>query len=105
MKKENSQLIINLFFKELENDFFVLVDLNKYEGSLHDFIDFLLDKGLINNASLRRFVLFEEVLRHTKNGGLPRTKAVKMLAEKFNVSERLIWAVIREHKKGQKNPV
>lgn len=58
-------------------------------------LTYLIDKGFIGDASIRRFVIQQEFkyqLPKHKN----RTEAVIKISDKLNLSQRTVWSALRK---------
>ena len=57
-------------------------------------VSYLIDHNIINATTIRRYTILKAFKE--SNGG--KTAIVKKMADRFNISERSIYHILREHK-------
>lgn len=92
--------------------------LDKFQNHIHDgynaycvrhglkktedlFITYLIDQDLISPTHLQRYTILKEFEQLCAQNSCPKTQAVDTLANRFRLSERTVWSILRE-KKGKK---
>lgn len=66
------------------------------------FITFLIDQNLISRAQLQRYTIQREFEQLCDQYKLPKTRAVDTLSDRFMLSDRTIWNLLREKKDKKK---
>jgi len=67
------------------------------EDSLSTFITYLIDHRIIESTTIKRYTILEEyekIINNSKH----KTEAVNTLSERFNISERSVWSIIKDHR-------
>ena len=64
---------------------------------IETFLDFLLNHQLIESKNIKRFTLLKEFDVQYPLHGFHKTQTVLSLANKYGVSERAIWTVLKDH--------
>ena len=68
------------------------------ESNLEHFITYLYDQSLISNSAVKQYAIlatFEDLFEQNKGH---KTKTVNLLADRFNLTPRSIWNVLRKRK-------
>ncbi len=66
------------------------------EANLENFMTYLIDQGMISHTEIKRNTIrreFDELYPQKEHH---KTKTVLTLAERFNVSERSVWNILKE---------
>lgn len=58
-------------------------------------LNFLFTQELFSETTIRRYTIQSEFGRMSKEGGQTKTKVVRLLADRFNISDRMVWNVIK----------
>ena len=66
------------------------------------FITFLIDQNLISAQQLQRFTIFKEYEELCHEKGYTKSLIVDMLANRFGISERSVWAMLKQRKSANK---
>ena len=61
------------------------------------FVDFLLDHQLIDTKNIKRFTILKEFEVQYPLHGFHKTQTVLAIANKYGLSERSIWTVLKDH--------
>lgn len=67
------------------------------EETLNSFITYLIDHRVIESVTIKRYTIIEEfsnIIVDSKR----KTDAVNILSDRFNISERTVWNIIKDHK-------
>lgn len=96
MRKVTQKHLLDTFSEKLDDNF--LDYCNKYgqEKDINSFITFVLDLGLIPPSNIRKYAIqatFEELAQKQQGS---KTQTVHLLAERFNLSVRSIWNLLRD---------
>lgn len=95
------------YSKQLVDQFTHIVDLeyNQY-CALHqltpanaDFITYLVDRGILSLTTMKHFTILEEFKKLYPEMRYHKTNTVKLLAHKFHLSERSVWAILKNNLK------
>ena len=70
----------------------------KEEINVDNFATYLIDRQLISESIIKRFVIQQEFELLSKNKEKSKTQHVRFLAGKYNLSERSIWGMIKKNK-------
>lgn len=97
-KKFRKQLT-DVFYQKLFENFEQYCHRHDQEVNLSKFLDYLLDNNIIQDSKVRNYAIkqsFEEL--YNKNEG-KKTMTVNMLADRFNLTPRSVWNVLRDRSK------
>ena len=64
---------------------------------IEHFLDFLLSHQLIECKNIKRFTILKEFDIQYPLHGYHKTKTVFTLANKYGLSERSVWTVLKDH--------
>ncbi|MEL6942205.1 MAG: hypothetical protein AAFO82_06015 [Bacteroidota bacterium] len=99
MKKDiTSQYVLDIFFHTIDTKFSDYCKIHNIEGNRDHFITYLYDEQLISSSVIRQYTIlatFEELIK--ENGGR-KTETVNLLAQRFKLTPRSIWNVLRKWK-------
>jgi len=65
------------------------------QNTSEQFITFLIDQDLISPAHLQRYTVIQEFEKLKSEHQCLKTQAVDTLANRFQLSERTIWSMLR----------
>ncbi|MEM1319426.1 MAG: hypothetical protein AAGG75_04175 [Bacteroidota bacterium] len=87
-------------------DKFTLLLIENYENyqkrhfpdgvELNAFITYLIDHNIIDHTTITRYTILEE-FAETIIDSKHKTDAVAIVADKFNISKRTVWSIIKGH--------
>jgi len=91
-----------VYQKKLMDNFFSLIhaDFKNYcerHHSVEDndtFLTFLYDLNLLNENAIRRYTILEEYEKMHALPSFQKTKVVRLLANRFQVTDRSIWNIL-----------
>lgn len=69
----------------------------RMNDTLNSFITYLIDHRLIEESTIKRYTILEEfakIIGEAKH----KTEAVETLSQRFNISKRTIWNIMKDHK-------
>ena len=70
----------------------------EYEPTqLTSFIDYLLDHHLIEEVNIRRYTILKEFDLQYPQHQYHKTQTVYSIANKYGLSERTVWTVLKDH--------
>jgi len=90
--------VLDTFSQKLNNNFNEYCSKHGQETNLDHFITYLVDQDLISPSAIQRYTIletFEELFQQNKGR---KTQAVNLLADRFNLTPRSIWNVLRKGK-------
>ncbi len=59
------------------------------------FLNFLFNHQLLNETSIRRFIIQGEFQKLSENKNIRKSEAVRLLSDRYGVTERSVWNLIR----------
>lgn len=92
---ENRKYILDKFEEHLYDNYLAFCVRQGMRESLPGFITFLIDQELVPTTSIKKYTVLHEYESLTKNSKTQKTKAVLTLADRFNISERSIWGILK----------
>lgn len=100
--QESRKYILDKFEQYLQQGFEHYCNRHGIEQSPGQFITFLIDLDLISLTHLQRFTVLREFEKINKEEHYPKTLAVDTLANRFHISERTVWSILRYAKPAKK---
>lgn len=96
MKKIEQKHLLDTFSEKLNTNFSTYCDKYGQEKDIHRFITYILDHGLIPPSAIRKYTVKEifDELQHRHEGN--KTQVVNLIAERFNLSARSIWNLLKK---------
>jgi hypothetical protein len=61
-----------------------------------NFLTYIIDSNLIQGHALNHFTIRKEYMRLQQDHTYKKTESVRILANRFNLSERTIWNALRK---------
>ena len=74
-------------------------EVSKIDANLKNFLLYLIDNDLINESEIRKYTITNEFLEIYQTEAIKKTNIVKRLSEKFRISDRAIWSMLRKSNK------
>jgi len=96
--QESRKYILDKFQEHLHQSFEVFCERHDIKKSEDHFIAFLIDQNLIATPQLQRFTVCKEFEKMYAEKGYTKSIIVDMLANRFGISERTVWAILRRTK-------
>lgn len=96
MKEIKRKQLLDTFSEKLNNNFLAYCEKHDQEKDINRFITYVLDQDLIPNSNIRKYAIletFDEILNKHKGS---KTQTVNLLADRFNLSTRSIWNLLRK---------
>ncbi len=81
--------LLEVFNKECEN----LVA----EDQVECFLNYLLEHQVIDSLTVRRYTIIKEFEKEYPKHDGHKTQTVYTIANKFNLSDRTVWTVLKDH--------
>lgn len=94
--------ILDKFQEHLQTNFESFCERHDIEKTPSQCVNFMIDQGLIAPAHLQRYAVAREFEKICAEYNYPKTQVVGTLANRFSLSERTVWSVLRHNKPGQK---
>ena len=95
MKEEISKRLLLNFEEHLKQDFEGYCQRHAIENDTNNFIIFLLDKGLVNAATVKRYTIVNDYNNCFTDQGFHKSRTVEELADLYNLSERHVWSILK----------
>lgn len=95
---ENKKRILDKFQEHLNADYKAFCVRHGINPSTNGMITYMIDKELIPISQIKRYTLQQEFEYLFPKKNHHKTKTVNMLADKFNISERAIWGILKRKK-------
>lgn len=67
------------------------------DENIEHFLDYLLEHQLIDDITVRRYTIIKEFEKEYPKHNGHKTQTVYTIANKFNVSDRTVWTVLKDH--------
>ncbi len=90
--------IIKTFEQSLKKSWDQYRTTHNLEDSSSEFIAFLIDRQFIKTTTIRRYAILKEFQSNYSDKKLNKSKVVQLLSDKYLISSRSIWNILREHK-------
>ncbi len=65
----------------------------------HTFLNFLFTKNLLREVAVRHFTISTEFKKTYDKSKSTKTQTVRLLADKYNMTERAVWNIIKTRSK------
>ena len=91
--------ILDRFQEHLSTHFSSWCQLHNMEQSEPQLITFLIDQGLIPAIPLQRYTMIKEYELLFRQTGENKSTLVQLLANRFSISERTVWTVLKVNNK------
>ena len=100
--EEPRKYILDKFEQYLQQGFEGYCERHGIQQTPGQFITFLIDQDLISLTHLQRFTVLREFEKINKEEQFPKTLAVDTLANRFRISERTVWSILKYAKPAKK---
>jgi len=97
--KAFNQILVEQFFTRLQQNYEGYCEVSKVDATLKNFLLYLIDNDLINESDIRKYTIVNEFLEVHQREALKKTNIVKRLSQKFHISDRAIWSMLRKSDK------
>lgn len=102
MTMESRKFIFDKFQDYVQEGYHDYCDRHGLSKTEDQFITFLIDQDLISKAHLQRYTIQREFEQLCDQYNLPKTKAVDTISDRFMLSDRTVWNMLREKKDKKK---
>jgi len=94
MQKFRKQ-IMDIFSKRLAETYTEHCGRHHLIENNNTFLDYLIDNEFLNERKIRHFVILSEFNSLYEKNGFHKTNTVRQVADRFNLTDRTIWSVIK----------
>ncbi len=88
--------MIDNFFSIVISDFKKYCERHDFAPQNDTFLTYLFDSNLLNENTIRRYTILETYHQMNRLPDFQKTKAVRLLAERFQLSDRAVWNMLAE---------
>ena len=96
--EEPRKYILDKFQEHLHSGYETFCARHGIEKTDNQFITFLIDHDLISLTQLQRFTVLREFEKICMEQNCPKTLVVGTLANRFSISERTVWTILKQAK-------
>lgn len=93
--EEARKHLMDRFQERLFDSYEAYCTTHQLDQGISGFITYLIDQELIQIPTLKRYTIKKEYEELQLNGKYKKTQAVQQLADRFNISTRSVWTIIR----------
>ncbi len=87
--------LLDQFQKHLETNYADYCDRQSNEQDISGLVTYLIDQELIPASTLKRYTILKEFQKVYSTQKHNKTQTVSLLAERFNLSERTVWSMLK----------
>ncbi len=95
---ENRKKILDTFQKCLYDNYINYCHRHKLMQSNEGLIIFLIDQDLIPPKNIKGYAVINEFKKIKEEQKQKKTKLVELLSDRFNLSERTVWGILKSGK-------
>jgi hypothetical protein len=92
---ENRKFLMDRFQEHVQSSYQTYCNRHGMPPSVPGLITFLIDQELIPPTNIKRFTVVEEFDRLHPEQERQKTRTVNALADRFNISERAVWGILK----------
>lgn len=96
----NRKYIMDRFQSHLLDKYKEYCDRHRINESVNGLITFLIDQDLIPEKNIKYFTVLQEFDDIYPNEAFHKTRTVNTLADRFNLSERTVWGILKSGRNG-----
>ncbi len=100
--QEPRKYILDRFQEHLSTSFDSFCKQHDIEKTDSLFVTYLIDQDLISPSHLQRYTVLREYEKISTEQNFPKTQAVDALANRFRISERTVWSILKRDKSSKK---
>ncbi|MEO1516805.1 MAG: hypothetical protein AAFV95_17420 [Bacteroidota bacterium] len=93
--EEARKHLLDSFHKRLLQDYETYCDTHCFDKSTDGLVTYLIDQGLIQSPTIKRYTIQKEFDELYPDGNQKKTQVVDTLANRFNISSRSVWSMLR----------
>ncbi len=87
--------LMDNFFSIIHSDFDAYCERHQIREKNNDtFLTFLYDLNLLNENMVRKYTILEEYQKMNTLPSFQKTKAVRLLADRFQLTDRTVWNML-----------
>jgi len=102
LMQESRKYILDKFQEHLHRSFEVFCNRHDIKNTEDHFVAYLIDQNLIATPQLQRFTVCKEFEKMSVEKGYTKSIIVDTLANRFGISERTVWAILKRTKVNNK---
>ncbi|PHN02323.1 HTH domain-containing protein [Flavilitoribacter nigricans] len=88
--------LMDCFEAHLQQEYLAYCQRHQVQTSISGMITFIVDRELIPDSHIRRFAILKEFRPIFEKNDRHKTITVEALADRFNLSERTVWSILRK---------
>jgi len=96
MKRNIRKQEIEIFSQSLQNSFRHYCAQHRLREDLENFTTYIIDRELISPGVIRQYAILAAFAEVYPANGRSKTETVERLADRFNLTTRSIWNVLRK---------
>lgn len=100
--QKNGKQLVDIFSASVLNKFCEYCERHQLRTDNITFLTFLYDLNLLNENSMRRYTILEAYETMHTLPNFQKTKAVRLLADRFSMTDRSVWNMLSRDKKNAK---
>ena len=93
--EEARKYILDRFAEHLRSSFENFCTRHDIEQTHSLFVTFLIDQDLITLSHLQRYTVLREFEKISAEQHFPKTQVVDTLANRFRISKRTVWSILK----------
>jgi len=97
------QLFLEKFSTKIHQSFVDFCKKENLEINTKTLLLYLIDEKLLSKADMRNFLIVEEFKELYPSNNFHKTQTIKILADRFSVSDRAIWTMLNRKNAIPKN--
>ena len=94
---QDKKIMLDAFQQYLLLDYHHYCTRHEADATISAFITFVIDKNLLSSKAIRKYTIMREFKSLYPESGKKKTTIVNGLADRFHVSERSIWAMLKKN--------
>ena len=95
---ETGKVLQDTFQETLCQDYREYCRRQDFEATPEGFVSYMIDKDIIPAVSIKRYTIRREYQKnHTKQSD-KKTRTVHFLSDRFNISPRTVWAILKRER-------
>lgn len=98
LRTSNHLHLLYCFVKILKRDYIEFCEVHKMDKyELENLINFIIDQNLISQSNINRHTILHDYKKLMLDNSMKKTHTVVVLASKYGISERSVWAILRKN--------
>ena len=91
--------LIDQFTSRIDKEYQTYCKRHQVTASHSDFISYLISRGILDVTTMKHFTILQEFKELYPQMRYHKTNTIKKLADKFHLSERSVWSIIKNNAK------